>query len=84
MALTSKFPVDAVYTWVDGNDPEWAKRKTEAQADISQSGASLDETSLAECRFLDNEELRFSLRSLARHAPWIRNVYLITDRQRLA
>ncbi len=76
------FPVDAVYTWVDGNDPVWARRKAEAQATANQSGGTLDESSLAECRFLDNEELRYSLRSLARHAPWIRNVYLITDRQR--
>jgi len=30
-------------------------------------------------RFRDNEELRFSLRSLERRAPWIRNVYIVTN-----
>ncbi|XP_072171737.1 N-acetylglucosamine-1-phosphotransferase subunits alpha/beta-like [Diadema setosum] len=32
-------------------------------------------------RFEDNEELRYSLRSLERHAPWIRRVYIVTNGQ---
>lgn len=32
-------------------------------------------------RYRDNEELRFSLRSLEAHAPWVRRVYLVTDNQ---
>ncbi|KJE88467.1 N-acetylglucosamine-1-phosphate transferase [Capsaspora owczarzaki ATCC 30864] len=32
-------------------------------------------------RFQDNEELRFSLRSLETHAPWVRNVYVVTNGQ---
>jgi hypothetical protein len=27
----------------------------------------------------DNDELRFSLRSLERRAPWIRNVFIVTN-----
>jgi hypothetical protein len=30
-------------------------------------------------RFRDNDELRFSLRSLERRAPWIRNVFIVTN-----
>ncbi|XP_076320133.1 N-acetylglucosamine-1-phosphotransferase subunits alpha/beta-like isoform X2 [Tachypleus tridentatus] len=32
-------------------------------------------------RFTDNEELRYSLRSLEKNAPWIRQVYIITNGQ---
>eukprot|EP01087_Luapelamoeba_hula_P016073 TRINITY_DN4908_c0_g2_i3.p1 TRINITY_DN4908_c0_g2~~TRINITY_DN4908_c0_g2_i3.p1 ORF type:complete len:1115 (-),score=138.63 TRINITY_DN4908_c0_g2_i3:111-3455(-) len=32
-------------------------------------------------RFVDNEELRFSLRSIERYAPWVRNIYIVTNGQ---
>lgn len=35
----------------------------------------------APSRFEDKEELRYSLRSLEKHAPWIRRVYLVTNGQ---
>lgn len=72
------FPVDAVYMWVDGSDPQWRARKAQA------SGAVPEASDLAggDIRFLNRDELRYSLRSLAMHAPWIRRIHLVTDRQR--
>jgi len=32
-------------------------------------------------RFQDNEELRFSLRSVWKYAPWVRNIYIVTNGQ---
>ena len=32
-------------------------------------------------RYRDSNELLFSLRSLEKYAPWIRNVYIVTDNQ---
>lgn len=32
-------------------------------------------------RFADNEELRYSLRSLYKFAPWVRNIYILTNGQ---
>ncbi|MGW7406018.1 stealth family protein [Streptomyces sp. NPDC054833] len=69
------FPVDAVYTWVDGNDPAWLRRR----AAVSSEG--LHEEAANAGRYADHDELRYSLRSLAMHAPWIRNIYLVTDDQ---
>lgn len=40
-----------------------------------------DGDSVGDHRFVDNEELRYSLRSLERYAPWIHHVYIVTDRQ---
>lgn len=32
-------------------------------------------------RFEDNEELRYSLRSIEKHAPWVRNIFIVTNGQ---
>ena len=41
----------------------------------------LESESVRRNRFADNDELRYSLRSLERFAPWIRNVFLVTNGQ---
>ena len=68
--------VDLVYLWVDGNDPVWqAKRK-------SFTGVT-DEKSPINCkgRYANNDELKYSLRSIEENAPWIRNIFIVTDNQ---
>ena len=74
--------VDIVYLWVDGNDPHWRARRRHAQQGLTPSGhQDLAAYSDVEGRFRDNDELRFSLRSLARYFPAHGHVYLVTDRQ---
>lgn len=68
--------IDLVYTWVDGNDPAWQARYRHT-AGIDESAAD----SSCKGRYADNEELRYSLRSIARHAPWINHIYIVTDDQ---
>ncbi|MFD4261367.1 stealth family protein [Streptomyces sp. NPDC058534] len=69
------FPVDAVYTWVDGSDPEWQRRRATVVGEPYHPQAA------NAARYLSRDELRYSLRSLHMHAPWIRHVYLVTDQQ---
>lgn len=69
------FPVDAVYTWVDGNDPAWQQRKAQAKGEVYHAESASD------ARFISRDELRYSVRSLHLFAPWIRNVYIVTDDQ---
>ena len=73
------FPVDAVYTWVDGTDPAWRERFDRARAEAH--GVEYHAESQAENRYTSRDELRYSLRSLDMYAPWIRHVYLVTDQQ---
>ena len=74
------FPIDAVYTWVDGTDPGWLERK---RAALEQNlGHPMPEAAADDLRFVGHDELRHSLRSLELYAPWIRHVYLVTDGQR--
>ena len=74
------FPIDAVYTWVDGSDPAWQARKAAALA----ANPWLQGTSkLAnnDSRYASRDELRYSLRALHCFAPWIRHIFLVTDDQ---
>ena len=78
------FPVDLVYLWVDGNDPEWqAKRAAISETAAAQRPVE-GESDSVDCkgRYADNDELRYSLRSVSLYAPWIRNIYIVTDNQK--
>lgn len=69
--------IDMVYLWVDGNDPAFIERKN----DFLSGEINRVNKATGDVRFWDNEELRYSLRSLEKYAPWINHVYIITDRQ---
>ena len=71
-------PIDIVYLWCDSSDENWRQKKNE---ELEKYGKSLDNDSVGECRFIDNDELRYSLRSLEKFAPWINNIFIVTDKQ---
>jgi len=70
--------IDVVYTWVDGNDPEWKKKKARVSRQYEQT---VSEDASCDARWMDNQELRFSLRSLNDFAPWVNNIFIVTDDQ---
>ncbi|KAJ8374043.1 hypothetical protein SKAU_G00046230 [Synaphobranchus kaupii] len=49
--------------------------------DFSAISQSRHDEDVSASRFEDNEELRYSLRSVERHAPWVRHVFIITNGQ---
>lgn len=63
--------IDLVYLWVDGNDPEWLKKKQRFT----------DKTINTVGRYQDNQELKYSLRSVEKHLPWVRKIFIVTDNQ---
>ena len=73
-------PVDAVYTWVNHEDPDW-KRLYAEWTGVPLPGDELGKSEDAEAlsRFHNNDELRYSLRSLERHAPWLRRIIVFTN-----
>ncbi|MFD5919480.1 Stealth CR1 domain-containing protein [Kitasatospora sp. NPDC058201] len=84
------FPVDAVITWVDDSDPAWQERRAAARARLAHTAAPIaPEDGVAasgiagdaDQRFRNRDELRYCLRALASHAPWIRRIFLVTDDQ---
>lgn len=73
---TQTYDIDLVYLWVDGSDPAWmAKRDACIGKPKEGSGAH------CKGRYADNGELKYSLRSVERYAPWIRRIYIVTDHQ---
>lgn len=73
------FPVDLVYTWVDGDDPQWQARRRDALAQADLDGGAVDAHQPA--RYRSHDELRYSLRSVAAHAGFVRHVFVVTDGQ---
>lgn len=71
------FDVDLVYLWVDGGDPLWLKKKQ------LFSGTPNDNSEMNSVgRYANNDELRYALRSAEKYAPWIRNIFIVSDNQK--
>ena len=70
--------IDLVYLWVDGNDPEWKMKKRKA---LIKRGEEPAPEALNKGRFMDNNELKYSLRSVEMYAPWINKIWIVTDDQ---
>lgn len=69
-------PIDAVVTWVDGNDPVLRAKRAQFAGQLAAKSGGAEAT-----RFADHDEIRHCLRSLLRFAPWFRHIYVVTDGQ---
>lgn len=67
--------IDLVYLWVDGSDPIWVERRN---ACIGKPTSTLEN---CKGRYADNDELKYSLRSVDKYAPWIRKIFIVTYEQ---
>ena len=76
----SAFPIDIVYTWVDGTDPVWLDALHRVQHDFLETKGAIPSWSLAS-RFQSSDELKYSLRSIEAFAPWVRQVHILTANQ---
>nr|7S6N_A Chain A, N-acetylglucosamine-1-phosphotransferase (GNPT) alpha (GNPTAB) catalytic domain,N-acetylglucosamine-1-phosphotransferase subunit beta [Danio rerio]7S6N_B Chain B, N-acetylglucosamine-1-phosphotransferase (GNPT) alpha (GNPTAB) catalytic domain,N-acetylglucosamine-1-phosphotransferase subunit beta [Danio rerio]7SJ2_A Chain A, N-acetylglucosamine-1-phosphotransferase subunit alpha,N-acetylglucosamine-1-phosphotransferase (GNPT) alpha (GNPTAB) catalytic domain,N-acetylglucosamine-1-phosph len=91
--LCLPMPIDVVYTWVNGTDPKLIKEVTELKRSKRDplipecQGKQTPEKDKCyrddntASRFEDNEELRYSLRSIEKHAPWVRHIFIVTNGQ---
>jgi hypothetical protein len=62
-------PVDVVYTWVDGRDPIWTERRRKF----------IGINSNHDYRFKNVDELKYSVISVLKYAPWVNNIYIVVD-----
>ena len=81
MAGRGSEPIDVVYTWVDGSDSRWQERKRATLEALGPERDRLHSSATSAARYASRDLLRYSLRSLERHAPFVRKVYLVTDHQ---
>lgn len=81
-AMTSEtHPIDAVITWVDGNDPIHRQKRLAALAKKSGESEIPIAAGRDDTRFQDNGELWYCIASIRKFAPWIRYIHLVTDNQ---
>jgi hypothetical protein len=62
-------PIDAVYTWVNHADSDWKN--------FWVSTFPSDE--FDPDRYTSNDELRYSLRSLNKYAPWLNRIFIVSN-----
>lgn len=72
------FKTDIVYTWVDDKDASWLEKKSK----YDSSSSKLNKDATDECRFFNNDELKYSLRSIEKYAPWINKIFIVVDNQK--
>lgn len=69
-------PIDAVITWVNGDDPEHKKKLNAYLKSTGTIPGAANST-----RFRETGEFEFCITSLLRYAPWLRYIYIVTDAQ---
>lgn len=70
------FDIDLVYLWVDGSDPAWLEKKYQYTSDKVDNSEANNKG-----RYINNDELRYSLRSAEKNIPWVRKIFIVTDNQ---
>ncbi len=71
----SPFPIDVVITWVDGDDPAHAAKRSRYMTD------GVHPVSGAATRFSDRGEIGYAVASVLRFCPFVRQVFIVTDAQ---
>lgn len=66
--------IDFVMIWVDGGDPEWQKERAKYKAEKNTDSSA--------ARYRDWEILKYWFRSVEKFAPWVNNIYFITNGQK--
>ncbi len=74
LQIPSNDPIDAVYTWVDPTDPDWARLR-------QKYTSTFDSELTGEARFGDIGEVYLSINLLVLNAPFIRHIYVVTSGQ---
>lgn len=72
-----EFPIDAVITWVDGNDPVHRAKR----ARFAGKGELQAEDIGGDIRFTSVGEIKYCVASILKFAPFIRRIFIVTDAQ---
>jgi hypothetical protein len=71
-------PIDAVILWVDGSDPVLAEKRNYYLGLEKKTGAH---PGALPTRFASSNEIRYCVLSILTFAPFIRNIFIVTDEQ---
>lgn len=77
---TADFPVDAVFTWCDGNNPEFWAAKSRAY-EKANPGRKYTPNARDPLKHPEGkDELYYSLRTATKFLPWLRRVWIVSAR----
>lgn len=102
--LNPPFPIDLVYTWVDGTDIKHQQKRQQRIKEFQRANqynrrstfvytptrylskkhsltTSIAPSAIKGCRWRNNNELEQSIQSILIFAPWVNQIYIITDDQ---
>ena len=71
--------IDFIIPWVNGQEKRHLAKRLHYQSEISDLAEYDVEQSVSDKRFFQFDELKYTLRSIKKYAPWYRNIFLITD-----
>lgn len=74
--MNTQLPIDAVILWVDGNDPAHQQKMQQ----FIPNGINAKSRNFR-TRFDQVEEIEYAIKSIIRHASFVRNIFLVTDNQ---
>lgn len=76
--MKTPFPIDAVITWVDGDDPAHRSKRWK----YMHGGEEARHDDIAgETRYRQIGEIAFCVASILRFAPFVRKIFIVTDNQ---
>lgn len=73
--------IDAVITWVDGEDPSHREKRLNALKGTKKGENNTLPSGADTTRFSNNDEIKYCVHSIIRYAPWIRKIFIVTDEQ---
>ena len=74
LASDVSFDIDMVFSWVDGSSDDFQRERAKRmQAYVVGEGDD------SEARYRQIDELKYALRSVHMHAPWVRRIFIATD-----
>lgn len=73
---------DAVFLWVDGNDPKHQTKRY--QYENGELSTTLHKNAMLPTRYKDNNEIWYSINCVRTNASWVNRIFLVTDEQRPA
>jgi hypothetical protein len=71
-------PIDAVILWVDGSDPKLAEKR---ERYLALENKSVAHPGALPTRFASSNEIRYCVLSILTFAPFVRNIFIVTDGQ---
>lgn len=78
MPENTALDIDVVYTWVNHQDKAW-QVMYRAACDARPEDVSEHESANTLARFQNRNELLYSIKSVKKYAPWVRNIFVVSN-----